>query len=321
MHVTAYTLPPDKYAKARNLSRIGYFTRVVEPLYSILVLYWLLRWCWTAKFRDWAERLSSRRLVQAVIFSAAFFAVLAIFDLPFEIAEHWLYRRYDLVVQGWGSWLGDQGKGLLVNVVIGFIFVAIFFAVVRRTQRWWLYFWLASIPILIFLIFLTPMVIDPLFNKFEPLAAHEPQLVADLERVVYRAGMEIPPERMYLMKASEKVKLRERLRYRAGGFEARGGVGHDDRQNDPAADSLRVRARDGALRFESRLQRAGAGDVAASGFVLSCGADFAAVAGEAFRGAENSRARRLGCVAGVLDSGADHFVCGHADNECRVALF
>ena len=56
MHVTAYTLPPDKYAKARNLSRIGYFTRVVEPLYSILVLYWLLRWCWTAKFRDWAER-------------------------------------------------------------------------------------------------------------------------------------------------------------------------------------------------------------------------------------------------------------------------
>lgn len=208
LHVSGYTLPPDIYAKARSLNRIGYVARVVVPLYSILVLYWLLRWGWAAKFRDWAEALSSRRFLQAAIFSAVFFTVLALFELPFDAAEHWLLRRYDLVVQGWGSWLGDQAKSLLVTVVIGLILVAIFFAIVRRSaRRWWFYFWLASVPILVFVIFLTPMVIDPLFNKFEPLADHDPLLVNDLERVVQRAGLEIPPERMYLMKASEKVKL------------------------------------------------------------------------------------------------------------------
>jgi STE24 endopeptidase len=49
-------------------------------------------------------------------------------------------------------------------------------------------------------------VIDPLFNKFEPLAETNPALVAQLEQVVARGkGIEIPPERMFLMKASDKV--------------------------------------------------------------------------------------------------------------------
>src|SRR6202142_4104298 len=63
------------------------------------------------------------------------------------------------------------------------------------------------LPFLVLIIFLTPLVIDPIFNKFEPLSAHDPQLVGDLERVVNRAGLEIPPERMFLMKASAKVNL------------------------------------------------------------------------------------------------------------------
>ena len=43
-----------------------------------------------------------------------------------------------------------------------------------------------------------------MFNKFEPLSDHHPELVAQIERVVHRAGMDIPPERMFEMKASEK---------------------------------------------------------------------------------------------------------------------
>src|SRR6202012_1695023 len=38
----------------------------------------------------------------------------------------------------------------------------------------------------------------------EPLTQSNPALVDQLERVVARSGMEIPPQRMFLMKASEK---------------------------------------------------------------------------------------------------------------------
>jgi Zn-dependent protease with chaperone function len=55
------------------------------------------------------------------------------------------------------------------------------------------------------LIFVTPLVIDPLFHQFEPLAASHPELVTSIERLAARAGVPIPPERMFLMKASEKT--------------------------------------------------------------------------------------------------------------------
>jgi len=208
LHVLAYTLPPDKYAKARHLARIGYIAGILVPLYTLLIFYLLLRCGWSAKFRDWAEAVSSWRIVKAAIYTAAVNLVVALLNLPIGMWFHWLYRENDLVIQGWGSWFGDRGKMLLIGTVIATILVFAGSAIIRRSpRRWWLYFWLGSIPFLIFIIFLTPLVIDPLFNKFEPLADHDPQLVSDLERVVHRAGLEIPPERMFLMKASKKVKF------------------------------------------------------------------------------------------------------------------
>jgi STE24 endopeptidase len=52
--------------------------------------------------------------------------------------------------------------------------------------------------------FLLPALVEPLFYTFEPLAKSHPALAAQMERVVTRTGVSIPPERMFLMKASEK---------------------------------------------------------------------------------------------------------------------
>jgi Zn-dependent protease with chaperone function len=57
----------------------------------------------------------------------------------------------------------------------------------------------------VFLVFIAPIVIDPLFNKFEPLDKSNPELVSAIERVTQRGGLQIPRDRMFLMKASEKV--------------------------------------------------------------------------------------------------------------------
>ena len=79
------------------------------------------------------------------------------------------------------------------------------FLVIRKApRRWWLFFWAASIPITLGAIFATPYVIDPLFNHFEPLNASHPELVQRLKQVAQRGHMDIPPDRMFLMKASEK---------------------------------------------------------------------------------------------------------------------
>jgi STE24 endopeptidase len=74
----------------------------------------------------------------------------------------------------------------------------------RSPGRWWLWLWpIAAVNVVVFTM-LMPYVIDPLFNTFEPLTKSNPALVQRLEQVVARSGMAIPPERMFLMKASAK---------------------------------------------------------------------------------------------------------------------
>ena len=204
--VTAYTLPPDLYAKAVKFSRAQYDLYFVDTGWSIIVLLLVLAWKLAPRYRDWAERAAGNRFVQSVIFAPLFLFTLAILELPVGIYGHWLSRSYGISVQHWGSWLGDWAKGQILTYILGIILIWILYAVIRKSaRRWWFYFWLASLPILIFVLFISPWVIDPLFDKFEPLQPVHPELVSSLEGVVNRAGMSIPPDRMFLMKASEKV--------------------------------------------------------------------------------------------------------------------
>jgi STE24 endopeptidase len=109
-------------------------------------------------------------------------------------------------VQGWGSWFADVAKGQALSLVILISAIWGVTNLIRKSPRsWWFYTWLVAVPFVILLIFLAPLVIDPLFNKFEPLDKTNPQLVDAIEQVTKRGGLEIPRDRMFLMKASEKV--------------------------------------------------------------------------------------------------------------------
>jgi Zn-dependent protease with chaperone function len=81
----------------------------------------------------------------------------------------------------------------------------LFWVIGRSPKQWWIWFWVPTMVGVLFGVFITPVVIDPLFNKFEPLAQRNPALVAELAKVVTRSGVSLPPERMFFMRASQKV--------------------------------------------------------------------------------------------------------------------
>jgi Zn-dependent protease with chaperone function len=167
---------------------------------------WLLlatrAWSW---IEAWAERRARSRWVQGVLFFFAFFILTALAGLPLDMYGHHAERSYQISVQGWGSWFGDEAKGLGVTLVFGTLVLLLFNWIVRRwPRRYWFGVWLVTLPILVLLIFAAPL-IAPLFDKFEPLSNNYPALVSDLEKVVARTGTHIPPDRMFLMKASLKT--------------------------------------------------------------------------------------------------------------------
>jgi STE24 endopeptidase len=204
--ITAYTLPPELRGKAKTLGRIRFSFRLFSFFYGLLVLWFILEQRVSAKFRNWAESASRKRYLQALIYAPLLILSVGLLELPLDLFNETLLKRYGISIQPWSSWTADWGKAELLTILGGTLLAMLLYAMIRRSpERWWFYFWLIALPIFLFVVFLEPYVIDPMFNEFQPLSAKAPAIVLELQRIARRAGMEIPPERMFWMKASDKT--------------------------------------------------------------------------------------------------------------------
>ena len=204
--IVEYAPPPAEYARAKAYSNSHYRHVFIGAFYGFLILLVILRWRVAPAFRNLAERASSSRFVQRIIFAPLILFTIAVLGIPSDIWDESLQRAYGLSVQTWGAWTRDWILGQAIMLIVGTLLVGILYGVIRRSpRRWWFYFWLASIPIVLLMFFLQPIVVDPLFYTFKPLAGAQPVLVSEIQKVVHRGGMEIPADRMFVMNASSKT--------------------------------------------------------------------------------------------------------------------
>ena len=206
LKITEYSLPPDKLAKAEALYQTRTVLYVLGSAFGLIVPWILLKLRLAPAFRNFAERISQNSFIQALIFVPLLMGLIAVIALPLGIYQHHISRVYALSVQNWGSWMGDWGKAEGISIAITVLAVFGLFQIIRKSpQRWWFYFWLLTLPFLVLLVFVAPVILDPLFNTFEPLEKTQPLLVGEIEKVTRRGGLSIARDRMYEMEASEKV--------------------------------------------------------------------------------------------------------------------
>ena len=202
---TAYTLPPDKLPKAIALTHIGDTLTISKAIWTLAQLILVLSLGVAARMRDVTVRLTANRWAQCFVFVFMLLLFMRLLDLPLDIYGHRIGLAYGLSVQGWGSWLSDKAKLFGLEWAIGgLLAIILFWVMCKSPTRWWFWFWIPAVLSVAAGVFFTPYVIDPLFNRFEPLSRTDPALVDQLEKVVAQSGIPIPPERMFLMKASAK---------------------------------------------------------------------------------------------------------------------
>ena len=208
-----YSLPPEKLRQATVLSAIRPALSFGAEFGQIALLWFLLASGTAARL---ARAISGRTGysgwragLRVLLFSAILVALLFfVVDLTTDAIGHVFSLQYGISIEPWPAWLLDQAKTLALTICLEGPAIALVYGLMRwgwSRRRYWLWFACASVPVVLLGTFLLPSVIDPLFNTFEPLARSHPALVAQLERVVARTGTSIPPERMFLMKASEKT--------------------------------------------------------------------------------------------------------------------
>ena len=167
-------LDPRTYFGAQELERIADFRRVTRVLlFGSLAIEaaFLALLVWKAgPLTDALGGIAKGRI--RIGLSIAGLAVLAIWllVLPLGGISHWWRRRYGLSEQGYGGWLRDQGFSLGVRLLLVLAAVAIFMWLATVLGRSW---WLVGGPALVVaatvFMLAQPLVIDPLFNRFEPL--------------------------------------------------------------------------------------------------------------------------------------------------------
>jgi STE24 endopeptidase len=120
------------------------------------------------------------------------------------VRDQLVERRYGLTSQSPGGWFGDQLKGLAVNAVIGVpMGTGAAHAIRARPRDWWLILATATVPVSVAFAQLAPIVLMPLFNRFERL--QDDRLEARLRSLADRAGLPIAAVyRMDMSRQTEK---------------------------------------------------------------------------------------------------------------------
>ena len=203
----SWNIPASRRIRPRqSVSYAHYRHFFLDALFGLLILLVILRWRVAPAIRNLAERVSANRFVQLIIFAPLTLLAISIPDHRHRHQRPAPRPRLRRLRSRWPAWIADWITNEIIFLIVGTVLVAILYAVIRRSpRRWWFYFWLASIPVVLSGFFAQPLVVDPLFFKFTPLVATEPVLVADMQKVMHHGGIDIPSERMFLMNASSKT--------------------------------------------------------------------------------------------------------------------
>jgi STE24 endopeptidase len=175
----------DEIERGRRYHRPRYVSQLVEFVLSVVALALLA-------FTGLGDALlpEVRWWLQALTYPTIVLAVLELVQIPTAYWRGYAHeRRWQLSTQSASGWAVDRLKGFAVSAAIATILLFGFFAVARSVDAWVLVVAPLAALAVVLLTFIAPVVLEPVFNRFEPLGDEE--LADDLRRVAERAGVPV----------------------------------------------------------------------------------------------------------------------------------
>jgi len=198
---TSTTAPSDS-PEARKYNRIRRWLGVGEFALGLVLLLVLLVTGWTGWIRDIAYRSQSYALA-VFLYTLMLIVISKLLGLGLDYYGFRLEHRYKLSNQKLRGWIWDEAKGLLVSAILAGLLVELLYFIIRQyPEHWWVLAWLGFLGVAILLAQLAPVILFPIFYKFEPL--RDDELKSRLVRLGERAGTRV--RGVYKWHLSEKSK-------------------------------------------------------------------------------------------------------------------
>jgi len=182
-------IPSAATARSNAYFEGGYWLVLWDFLIASAISLLLLNLRWSARMRDLAERITRFHWLQRALYWVQFLLVTTLLGFPWEYYENFVREhKYGLATQTFGPWMGDEVKGLFVNLVAGGIAVMVLFAIVRRLPRsWWIWGSAATLALMVAAISIGPVYIQPIFNKVTRL--NDPKVTGPILSMAHANGI------------------------------------------------------------------------------------------------------------------------------------
>ncbi len=141
-----------------------------------------------------------------VVTGICFFLFLSygsfLLQIPFDLYNTFVIEeKYGFNRQTFALWLADAAKGLLLTTILAGLLLWVAFLIMAAVpDYWWILLWLFMLFFKIFMLYISPYVIEPLFNKFTPIA--DKSLEEKIKKLLARAGLSV--SRVFTMDASRR---------------------------------------------------------------------------------------------------------------------
>ncbi|NQW67427.1 MAG: M48 family metallopeptidase [Burkholderiales bacterium] len=147
--------------------RLGHWRLAIDA--SMLLVWTLLGGL--GALDTWLVQVSSTGMLQQLLLVMGFMLISSLVNLPlsyyqtFKIDQHFGFNKMSL-----GLWVSDLVKSSALGLVLGLPLVAaILWLMQSGGNQWWLLAWTLLVGYQLFVMWLAPNYIMPLFNKFQPL--------------------------------------------------------------------------------------------------------------------------------------------------------
>ena len=180
--------------------RFGFICTVFdEALILIFIFSGLLN-----AYSSWISTLKLNFIISGLAFFLPLIFTKTLIEIPFSLYSTFkIENKYGFNEMTLKLWLSDLVKSFLISAVLLSILISAAFAIISASPVfWWFWVWLLFFLFSIFLMYISPYVIEPLFNKYTQL--DDEALVTDISSLMRKAGIKI--SKVQKMDASKRTK-------------------------------------------------------------------------------------------------------------------
>ncbi|MGP1906533.1 M48 family metallopeptidase [Metabacillus sp. JX24] len=199
---------PNTFMNSRELtlsqdySKLRDFMFFASAPFEWFIFFVVLVTGFAKKMQRWAESISRFFILQTAVFVFALSLLVTLCAFPLEWLRYKISLSYHITTQTFSEWMKDQLIDFWVNCAFMVLIVAVLYGLIRKfSRKWWLFAWILSVPFSLFLMFIQPVLIDPLYNEFTPLKNKE--LETKILAIAEEAN--IPADHVFEVNMSEKT--------------------------------------------------------------------------------------------------------------------